>query len=67
MKWKLTTAPCGEPMIDSWDDEEDLTLGFNLLRALAEEGHTLVEIAPGVWRHSAEGVTYMPKDGAQGA
>lgn len=62
MNWKLTTDLCGEPMIDSWGDE-DLTLGFNLLRALAEEDHTLVEISPGVWRHSAEGVTYMRKDG----
>jgi hypothetical protein len=61
MKWKLTTDLCGEPMIDSWDDDEDLTLGYSLLRALAEDEHTLVEIAPNVWRHSAEGVTYMSK------
>lgn len=41
------------------DDREDLTLGYSFLRALAEAG-ALVEIGPGVWRHSAEGVTWVP-------
>lgn len=62
MKWKLTKDLCGEPVIDSWDDDEDLTLGFNMMRALAKADRTLVEIAPGVWRHSGEGVIYMPKE-----
>lgn len=65
MNWKLTTDLCGEPMIDDWsanDAEEDLSVGYTMLRALAESEHTLVEIAPGVWRHSGEGVTYMSKD-----
>ena len=33
---------------------EDLRLGYSLLRALAEHDETLVEIAPGVWRHSKD-------------
>lgn len=41
-------------------EEEDLTLGYSLLRALAEEG-ILAEVGPGVWRHSAEGFTWMSK------
>lgn len=52
MKWKLTRAASGEPDIDEWGAEEDLTLGYSLLRALAESDRTLVEIAPGVWRQS---------------
>lgn len=52
MNWKLTQAVTGEPEIDTFreDREEDLTLGFSLLRALAESDETMVEIAPGVWR-----------------
>ncbi|HET8762387.1 MAG TPA: hypothetical protein VFM12_03175 [Gemmatimonadales bacterium] len=42
------------------DTEDEPTLGYRILRALAEEG-ALVEIGPGVWRHSAEGVTWVPK------
>lgn len=65
MDWTFTTDLCGEPFalpIGDTDTEEDLTLGYSLLRALAEADFTLVEIAPGVWRHSAEGVTYVRKD-----
>lgn len=66
-KWKLVQRLVdgeGKPDIDAWDEDgEDLSVGYTLLRALAEEDHTLVEIAPGVWRHSAEGVTYEPKGG----
>lgn len=43
------------------DDEEDLSLGYSLLRALAEADHSIVEIADGVWRHSAEGVLWVPR------
>lgn len=61
MNWKMTQDLCGEPMVEFWDrDGEDLTLGYSLLRALAAESG-LVEIGPGVWRHSAEGVTWVPK------
>jgi formate dehydrogenase assembly factor FdhD len=42
------------------DDDEDLTLGFSLMRALAEAGADIEEIGPGVWRHSSEGVTWVP-------
>lgn len=62
MDWKFTTDLCGEPFWRPGPDDEDLTLGYSLLRALAESEYTLVEISPGVWRHSAEGVTYMPKE-----
>lgn len=41
-------------------EDEDLSLGYSLLRALAEQG-MVAEIAPGVWRHSAEGVTWESK------
>lgn len=53
MNWKLTQAAIGEPEIDQWGEEgENLALGFSFLRALAEHDETLVEIAPGVWRHT---------------
>lgn len=42
------------------DDDEDLRLGYSLLRELAEAGEALEEIGPGVWRHSAKGVTWVP-------
>lgn len=46
------------------DDDEDLTLGYSLLRALAEAGESIEQIGPGVWRHSSEGVSWVPfKDG----
>jgi hypothetical protein len=66
MNWKLTTDLCGEPFV-KFDEqlEEDLTLGYTFLRLLAEEDNTLVEIAPGVWRHGgsgAEGVLYQRKE-----
>lgn len=57
-----TTDLCGEPFVPPADDDEDLTLGFSLLRLLAEAGQQLVEIGPGVWRHSAAGVTWVPRD-----
>jgi hypothetical protein len=58
MKWKLTQAVTGEPEIDEWqtEDDEDLSLGYSLMRALAESDHTLVEIYPGVWRQSSPDV-----------
>lgn len=54
MNWKLTQQAIGEPEIDQWEDqEEDLAVGYSMMRALAESDHTLVEIEPGVWRHTA--------------
>ena len=64
MNWKLTQAAVGEPRIDHWSDEdreEDLAVGYTLMRAMAAE-YQLEEIGPGIWRHSAEGVTWIPKD-----
>lgn len=53
MNWKLTQAIAGKPEIDNFHDaDEDLTLGFSLLRALAEYDETLVEIQPGMWYQS---------------
>lgn len=55
MNWKLTQAAIGQPEIDTFreeDESEDLRLGFSLLAELARSDETLVEIAPGVWRHS---------------
>lgn len=55
MNWRLTQAAIDKPAIDDWrdeDHEEDLAVGYSYLRALAESGFTLVEIAPGIWRHS---------------
>jgi len=55
MNWKLTQKAVGHPEIDQWSDgsdDEDLNLGYSLMRALAESDHTLVEVAPGVWRHA---------------
>ena len=46
------------------DDDEDLALGYSLMRALAETGAGIEEIGPGVWRHSSEGVTWVPFRGA---
>ena len=65
MNWKLTQAAGGEPQVDDWsgvDQEEDLSVGFGLIHALAGD-FALSEIRPGVWRHSGEGVTWIPKDG----
>lgn len=46
------------------DDDEDLTLGYSIMRALAEAGESLEQIGPGVWRHSSTGVRWVPfKDG----
>lgn len=51
MRWYLTQKVAGEPEIDVRDDEnEDLTLGYSLLRALAEHDQTMVEVRPGMWR-----------------
>src|SRR5690349_1698730 len=52
MKWYLAQMAIGEPEINVREDEEDLTLGFSLIRALAESDDTLLEVAPNVWRHS---------------
>jgi hypothetical protein len=61
MNWKMT----GDDEIDDWgaftDKEEDLTLGYSMLRALAEAGEPMVEVGPGVWRDSGQGVTWVPK------
>jgi hypothetical protein len=67
VNWKLTQQAIGESQVEDWSDQdhEDLTLGYTLLRALAESDHTLVEIAPGVWRHSQckdpDGAYWLPK------
>jgi hypothetical protein len=58
MNWKLTQQPGADPEIDEWDDsdQEDLSLGYSLMRALADADHTLTEVEPGVWKqtgHSA--------------
>ena len=42
------------------EDDEDLALGYSMMRALAEAGAGIEEIGPGVWRHSGEGVTWVP-------
>ncbi|WP_157437549.1 hypothetical protein [Actinoplanes subtropicus] len=67
MNGKLTQAAIGEPEIDDWwdeDDEEDLTVGYSLMKALAAE-YQLVQIAPGVWWHSNTpedpGAYWLPK------
>lgn len=52
MRWYLTQKVVGEPEIDVRDDDEDLTLGYSIMRELARSDATLVEIAPGVWRHA---------------
>lgn len=52
MRWYLTQAAIGEPEIDVREDDEDLRLGYSLLRELARSDETLIEIEPGVWRHS---------------
>lgn len=51
MRWYLTQKIVGKPEIDVRDDE-DLTLGYSIMRELARSDATLVEIAPGVWRQS---------------
>lgn len=38
MRWNLTQAVPGEPEIDVREDDEDLELGFRLMKALAESG-----------------------------
>jgi hypothetical protein len=52
MDWKLVKAATGEPEVVTFDREEDLTLGFSLLRALAESDTTMAETSPGsgIWR-----------------
>lgn len=54
MKWYLTQKAIGEPELDVREDDEDLSLGFSLMRELAAEGPhaNLTEIAPGVWFQS---------------
>jgi len=53
MNWRLTRDAIGEPRIEyRTPEDEDLTLGYSLLRALAESDRTMVEIADGVWRVS---------------
>jgi hypothetical protein len=66
MNWKLTQAAIGKPQVDDWSDkdhEEDLSVGYSLIRALAAD-YQLTEIGPGVWRqNSGEGAVWIPKDG----
>lgn len=50
MKWFLTQRLCGQPEIYEHDDDEDLELGFRLMRALAAESQgRMKQIAPGMW------------------
>lgn len=50
MKWYLTQKAIGEPEIDIREDDEDLTLGYSMLRELARDPRNgLHEIAPGMW------------------
>lgn len=51
MDWKLTRDAIGEPQIDTFHDDpdEDLALGYALMRALAQADETATEIRPGVW------------------
>lgn len=60
MKWKLTQQAIGQAEIDMWDDDEDLTLGFSLMRALSEE-FGLREIGPGLWSSNSASTTWVPK------
>lgn len=56
MKWYLTQQCMGEPEIDIREDDEDLTLGFSLLRALAEDPRSgLHEIRPGLFIEAKDG------------
>lgn len=53
MNWRLTQNAIGEPEIDyRTPEDEDLALGYSLLRALAEHDRTMIEVSPGVWRVS---------------
>jgi hypothetical protein len=56
-RFKLTQAAIdAEPVIDEWgDDEEDLAVGYSMMRQLAESDETLIEVEPGVWRQSGGG------------
>lgn len=51
MNWKLTRDETGEPAVDQFrdDPDEDLSLGYALIRALAEADETAVELSDGVW------------------
>ncbi len=40
------------------DDDEDLSLGFAFMAALLSESE-MVEIGPGVWCHSGDGVIWI--------
>lgn len=53
MNWRLTRDALGEPEIDyRTPEDEDLTLGYSMLRELARSDKTMVEVYPGVWRIS---------------
>lgn len=61
MDWDLTRDVVGEPTVDSLrdDPDEDLTLGWSLLRALAEADEQATEIAPGVYCFSKSSAERM--------
>jgi hypothetical protein len=49
VNWKLTMNAVGEPELVSRDDE-DLTIGFSMMKELARESDNgLVELAPGIY------------------
>jgi hypothetical protein len=54
MKWYLVQQAIGEPKINVREEDEDLSLGFSLMRELAAQGPhaNLTEIEPGVWFQS---------------
>lgn len=54
MKWYLTQAAGGEPEIDVREEDEDLRLGYSMLRELAAMDHGLQEVEPGVWWQAKE-------------
>lgn len=51
MDWKLTRDAMGAPEVDTFrdDPDEDLALGYALMRALAEVDEQATEIRPGMW------------------
>lgn len=62
MNWRLVRNLVGEPEIDERDDE-DLSLGYSLLREMAGE-YGLNEIAPGVYLGENEHtVRHLPVEG----
>lgn len=51
MDWKLTRNAIGEPEIDHFHDDpdEDIALGYALIRAMADVHEHATEIRPGAW------------------